>query len=87
LLGKKLAFQKVFTHNDLLSGNVLVQRTESYLPPKRYPGDITIIDFEYAGYNARASDLANHFLGTPLTSFLLITEISSVKLRVHSFYL
>ena len=66
MVGKKMAFQKVFTHNDLLSGNVLIQRTESTASPKRYPGDVTIIDFEYAGYNARASDLANHFLGEPI---------------------
>eukprot|EP00158_Paraphelidium_tribonemae_P008319 Partr_v1_DN28550_c1_g1_i10_m73565 putative choline kinase len=42
----------VFTHNDLQYGNIL-QR----VPSK----DIMLIDFEYACYNYRGFDIANHF--------------------------
>ncbi|KAJ1892502.1 hypothetical protein LPJ81_005548 [Coemansia sp. IMI 209127] len=42
----------VFAHNDLLSGNCLrLERT----------GKIEIVDYEYAGYNYRGYDIANHF--------------------------
>ncbi|KAJ2394354.1 hypothetical protein GGI23_004717, partial [Coemansia sp. RSA 2559] len=42
----------VFAHNDLLAGNFLrLERT----------GKIEIVDFEYAGYNYRGFDIANHF--------------------------
>ncbi|KAJ1793487.1 hypothetical protein LPJ59_004718 [Coemansia sp. RSA 2399] len=42
----------VFAHNDLLAGNFLrLERT----------GKIEIVDYEYAGYNYRGYDIANHF--------------------------
>ena len=62
LIGSELAFQKVFSHNDLLSGNILIQNSTSNVPA-RAAGDVTIIDYEYAGYNSRAYDIANHFNG------------------------
>ncbi|CEP16089.1 hypothetical protein [Parasitella parasitica] len=42
----------VFAHNDLQYGNILkINGTE----------ELVVIDFEYAGYNPRAVDIANHF--------------------------
>mmetsp|Transcript_20009 Transcript_20009/g.33721 ORF Transcript_20009/g.33721 Transcript_20009/m.33721 type:complete len:147 (+) Transcript_20009:40-480(+) len=44
-------------HNDLLSGNILINNN--------YDGSadpsLTIIDYEYTCYNARAFDIGNHF--------------------------
>jgi thiamine kinase-like enzyme len=61
-LGQRLALQRVLCHNDLLCGNIM--RTSANLDSCD-PEDIkiTIIDFEYAGYNYRAYDMANHFCG------------------------
>ena len=42
----------VFAHNDLLSGNVMFDPDSDA---------VTLIDFEYASYNYRAFDIANHF--------------------------
>jgi ethanolamine kinase len=42
----------VFSHNDLLSGNVLVLAGQER---------VTFIDFEYGAYNPRGFDLGNHF--------------------------
>uniref|UniRef100_A0A7S0G0N8 Choline kinase N-terminal domain-containing protein n=1 Tax=Rhodosorus marinus TaxID=101924 RepID=A0A7S0G0N8_9RHOD len=42
----------VFCHNDLQEGNIMVNE-------KR--GDITLIDFEYGGYNYAMFDVGNHF--------------------------
>ncbi|KAI9909574.1 hypothetical protein PsorP6_014825 [Peronosclerospora sorghi] len=49
---EKFASDIVFSHNDLLSGNILYN-----------PGwdRVRIIDYEYGGYNYRAFDIANHF--------------------------
>ena len=47
---KKLNSPVVFCHNDLLSGNI-IRTTEG----------IAFIDFEYASYNYRGFDIANHF--------------------------
>ncbi|KAI8637450.1 kinase-like domain-containing protein [Parasitella parasitica] len=42
----------VFAHNDLQYGNILkINGTD----------ELVVIDFEYAGYNPRAVDIANHF--------------------------
>ncbi|KAI8342528.1 kinase-like domain-containing protein [Chlamydoabsidia padenii] len=43
----------VFGHNDLQYGNVL-KRDDT--------GSLVLVDFEYAGYNSRGYDLANHFV-------------------------
>lgn len=42
----------VFSHNDLLSGNLMLNEDEEKL---------YIIDFEYGSYNYRGFDLGNHF--------------------------
>ncbi|PVZ99696.1 hypothetical protein BB558_004275 [Smittium angustum] len=42
----------LFCHNDLLSGNILLNEAK---------GQITFIDFEYGSYNYRGYDIANHF--------------------------
>uniref|UniRef100_A0A915L771 Choline kinase n=1 Tax=Romanomermis culicivorax TaxID=13658 RepID=A0A915L771_ROMCU len=44
----------VFCHNDLQEGNIL-------LPKENCDKDLVVIDFEYASYNYRAFDFANHF--------------------------
>ncbi|KAJ9455362.1 putative ethanolamine kinase [Diplonema papillatum] len=45
----------VLSHQDLLSGNVLVDPVD----PKS--GELHFIDFEYGGYNYRGYDFGNHF--------------------------
>ena len=45
-----------FTHNDLLSGNIMVARTS-----KGAIESMTFIDFEYADWAPRGFDLGNHF--------------------------
>ena len=42
----------VFSHNDLLGANILQPDHDS---------ELVLIDFEYAEYNYRGFDLANHF--------------------------
>lgn len=42
----------VFSHNDLLGGNIIVNEST---------GQIKFIDFEYAATNYQAFDIANHF--------------------------
>lgn len=54
-----LAFQGVLCHNDLLSGNVLLSLSTPVDEPGS--GGVTLIDFEYAAWNARGWDLANHW--------------------------
>ena len=44
-----------FTHNDLLSGNIMVRRTSEGIE------SMTFIDFEYADWAPRGFDLGNHF--------------------------
>lgn len=57
--GCQFAFERVLTHNDLLSGNILVNNDyEAGKEPV-----LTLIDYEYACYNTRAFDIANHFCG------------------------
>jgi ethanolamine kinase len=55
-----LATQPVLCHNDLLSGNILLSNNPAQLMASSKEG-VTLIDFEYAGFNPRAYDLANHF--------------------------
>ncbi|KAF9556562.1 hypothetical protein BGW38_009190, partial [Lunasporangiospora selenospora] len=43
----------VFAHNDTQYGNILRSLDDE--------GELVVIDFEYAGYNTRAFDIANHF--------------------------
>ncbi|KAI5055825.1 hypothetical protein GOP47_0029346 [Adiantum capillus-veneris] len=51
-LSKQLKSPVVFSHNDLLSGNVMYSDEEDKL---------YLIDFEYGSYNYRGFDLGNHF--------------------------
>ncbi|ETV89474.1 hypothetical protein H257_00744 [Aphanomyces astaci] len=44
--------ESVFSHNDMLSGNVLYNPSWS---------KVQVIDYEYGGYNYRGYDFANHF--------------------------
>ena len=48
----------VFSHNDILSGNVLVDKEEEEAGRLTH---VTFIDYEYGGYNFRGFDFANHF--------------------------
>lgn len=59
--GQKFGFDTVFTHNDLLSGNIMVPF--DFFDNAREICDLKFIDYEYAGYNNRALDIANHFNG------------------------
>lgn len=59
--GQKFGFDVVFTHNDILAYNIMI-------PTGFFDGDdddtsLIFIDYEYAGYNSRAFDIANHFCG------------------------
>ncbi|KAJ2615967.1 hypothetical protein H4S08_001002 [Coemansia sp. RSA 1365] len=42
----------VFAHNDLLSGNIIISESKD---------KVSFIDYEYAMYNYRGFDIANHF--------------------------
>jgi len=45
----------VFSHNDINTGNILVREDGSNWDP------VVFIDYEFASYNFRAFDIANHF--------------------------
>lgn len=47
--------QVVFCHNDMQEGNILLRQTKT----KR---ELMLIDFEFAAYNYRGFDMANHFV-------------------------
>ncbi len=53
-------------HNDLLCGNILLDKSipdpdPSVITSETQTDGITLIDFEYTGYNYRGFDIANHF--------------------------
>lgn len=50
---KALGSPVVFAHNDLLCGNILVSSEDR--------NEITLVDFEYGGYNYRGFDIGNYF--------------------------
>ncbi|CAK8534371.1 unnamed protein product [Lathyrus sativus] len=52
VLCDRLKSPVVFSHNDLLSGNIMVNQEEDKL---------YLIDYEYASYNYRGYDIGNHF--------------------------
>ena len=60
--GEQFGYTLAFCHNDLLSGNVLLtgEALEDTDASNGNDGAI-IIDYEYASYNYRAFDIANHF--------------------------
>ena len=45
----------VFSHNDINTGNILVKEETECREP------VVLIDYEFASYNYRGFDLANHF--------------------------
>ncbi|OLL23305.1 putative choline kinase [Neolecta irregularis DAH-3] len=51
----------VFAHNDTQYGNILRLKVPSDRHLKPSHRELVVIDFEYAGPNPRAFDLANHF--------------------------
>jgi len=51
-MASQLKSPVVFSHNDLLGGNIIVNENN---------GEIKFIDFEYAAPNYQAFDIANHF--------------------------
>ncbi|KAJ1795610.1 hypothetical protein LPJ59_004249 [Coemansia sp. RSA 2399] len=51
-IDKEVHSPVVFAHDDLQYGNIL--RLE-------HTGELVVVDFEYAGYNYRGFDIANHF--------------------------
>jgi thiamine kinase-like enzyme len=66
--GKLFGCTSVFCHNDLLSGNILLLNPTSAMSHNvennlQSECKMKLIDFEYAGYNVRAWDIANHFCG------------------------
>eukprot|EP00955_Chlamydomonas_euryale_P089936 364500-Chlamydomonas_euryale.AAC.41 len=50
----------VFSHNDLLSGNILIVR-EPDTPEENSEGTMQFIDYEYSDCGYRGFDLGNHF--------------------------
>ncbi len=50
---RELLFEVVFSHNDLLSGNILALAGDE--------SRVQLIDFEYGGYNYAGFDVGNHF--------------------------
>jgi thiamine kinase-like enzyme len=65
--GRAFGLQEALCHNDLLSGNILRAHARARPAEGGSSGsgarDVFLIDYEYAAYNYRASDLANHFSG------------------------
>ncbi|XP_015594955.1 ethanolamine kinase 1 [Cephus cinctus] len=69
----------VYAHNDLLLGNILYNETEN---------TVTFIDYEYAAYNYKAYDIANHFIefaGIENPDFSLYPEetLQRVWIRIY----
>lgn len=71
--GQLFGLQQVLCHNDLLSGNILFRPLPEATPQQQQEKEfqkgsnsnrqVFLIDYEYAAYNYRAFDLANHFSG------------------------
>jgi len=49
----------VFSHNDLLLNNIVLQRDAA---AGNRPVNVAFIDYEYAMLNYQAFDIANHFI-------------------------
>lgn len=65
--GRRCGFGVVLCHNDLLSGNILLSNQyQRQRASGQDSGDgqaVYLIDYEYAAYNYRAYDIANHLSG------------------------
>jgi thiamine kinase-like enzyme len=59
--GMAYSLEEVLCHNDLLSGNLLMMKSLTAEGTQQV--DVRLIDYEYASYNYRCYDLANHFCG------------------------
>jgi choline kinase len=70
LLGRLFAMDEVLCHNDLLSGNVMLVKDNEKDEEK-----IRLIDYEYAAYNYRAFDIANHFSGIALVQLCMFVDL------------
>ncbi|RYY35212.1 hypothetical protein EON62_02670 [archaeon] len=67
----QLMYDVVFAHNDLLSGNILLEMKDMHDKSAMAPtpteegmtpgARLRVIDFEYGAYNYRGFDVANHF--------------------------
>jgi thiamine kinase-like enzyme len=74
-VGRRFGLQTVLCHNDLLSGNIL-RRNES--GAEEYPDrQVFLIDYEYAAYNYRAFDIANHISGERSLSIHTVLSTAS----------
>lgn len=71
-LGWYFGQDNVLCHNDLLSGNILLSQDHDR---------VTLIDYEYCGYNYRAYDLANHFCEFGGFDFDIKSKFPSVDYR------
>jgi thiamine kinase-like enzyme len=62
----------VFSHNDLLLGNIVYDKSKA---------EVTFIDYEYAAYNHQAFDIGNHFneFAGMLLSLLLFIHLHSAS--------
>lgn len=56
---KNIGSPIVFSHNDLLLSNIIVQRDTA---AGGHPINVAFIDYEYAMFNHQAFDIANHFI-------------------------
>lgn len=84
--GRSLALDEVLCHNDLLSGNILYTSNineQQETSQKLDMNPITLIDYEYAAYNYRAYDFANHFCGKQMACF----AFPSFLITLHYFAL
>jgi Ser/Thr protein kinase RdoA (MazF antagonist) len=61
--GRGFGLQEALCHNDLLSGNILRRNAAGGTGEEGVDRPVFLIDYEYAAYNYRAFDLANHFSG------------------------
>lgn len=91
--GREFALREVLCHNDLLCGNILYQEqsaddTNKGKEKSNYNlsmGQVFLIDYEYAAYNYRAFDLANHLSGKQTSMHLIIVQF--MKTTNHTDYM
>jgi Ser/Thr protein kinase RdoA (MazF antagonist) len=88
--GRAFGLQEALCHNDLLSGNILRAHAHAHARAAEEGGgasdarQVFLIDYEYAAYNYRAFDLANHFSGKILASTAQLQYNLALELRPAS---